>query len=98
MTRIIGVPTLTQKTVGTVTAVKLITVERAKKVIITNVDAANPIYIGTTAAVTSGTGTPLPAGQVLPELDLVADGSGNIELWAISTGGNVVTGVMSGDI
>lgn len=75
-----------QVSVGTGASVLLLAARTGRSVaLITNADSTNPIYIGTTAGVTSSTGHPLKAG-----LSLSVSYTG--ALYAISTGGTVVTG------
>lgn len=60
------------------------------RIIIDNLDASNPVYVGD-SAVTSGTGTPIVKGG-----QLVLEVVGNDSMYAISTGGTVAVSVTVG--
>lgn len=78
----------TQVTVGT-SATKLCDIPGGFYAVITN--GATAINIGTTNAVTTGTGAPLAANAVLPRLTPGGDGA---TLWAIVSAGTSVVGVL----
>ena len=78
----------TQVTVGT-SATKLCDVPGGFAVTVMN--GATAINIGTTSAVTTGTGAPLAANAVLPPLVAGEDGA---SLWAIVGTGTSVVGVI----
>lgn len=86
----------TQVAAGTATPVLVANAAPAQgaNFILTNGDAANPVFIGSSTAVTATTGAPLPPYGIVPLRNVVSDGP----IYAIATGGTVKVGLFYGDL